>query len=171
MAKAKVEINKNTTQQKKDIKKDTKPVKEKVNNEVQEEDIDIEKEQTKKTRGREKGFTVETPKAIINITDTYRIDESDGRNKIIQRLIIKIRTKDEKDDEDNKGVKIGEEYKKWVNVLKCFRSDYKSAFFRLHEVMVEDEVKKREEVSLDEFLKIYREMNILLDKTFPVKEK
>jgi hypothetical protein len=126
--------------------------------------------ETKKSRGREKGFTVEPTVAIINITDTpYRIDESDGRNKIIQKLITKVRTKEEKDDEFNKGVKVGEEYTRYVNVLKCYRSDYKSAFYRLHEVMVEDEIEKRKIVSLEEFLKIYREMNVLLDKTFPVK--
>lgn len=152
MAKGKIEDNKNN-------KKSVTPV-----TVVEKDDEMVE---PKKTRGREKGCTVETPKAHINITGTpYRIDESDGRNKIIQKLITKVRTKD---DEDNKGVKVGEEYTKWINVLKCFRSNYKSAFFRLHEVMVEDEIEKRKEVSLDEFLKIYREMNVLLDKTFPVK--
>lgn len=170
MAKAITEVNKD--------KKSVTPVtvKNTKKSEVvleQEEQLEEQlEEQPKKTRGREKGFKVETPIAHINITGTpYRIDESDGRNKIIQKLTTKVRTKDEKDDDDNKGVKVGEEYTKYVNVLKCFRSNYKSAFFRLHEVMVEDEVGKRKEVSLEDFLQIYKDLNIFLDKTFPVKEE
>jgi hypothetical protein len=138
---------------KKDDKKNEKPVQ-------------VENTEQKK-RGREKGFTVETPKAFIYITDTpYRIDESDGRNKIIQKSTIKIRTADEKDDDDNKGVAVGEEYTKWINVLKCYRSNYKSAFYRLHEVMVEDEVRSRQSVSIEEFNKLYKEKNDLLEKMF-----
>lgn len=139
----------------------------KVENKKDMKPVQVQTTTESKKRGRQKGETIEMPKAYIYITGTqYRINESDGRNKIIQKSTTKIRTADEKDDDDNKGIKVGEEYTAWVNVLKCYRSNYKSAFYRLHEVMVEDEVKAREKVSVEEFLKLYKEKNDLLEKMF-----
>ena len=168
MAKREIEVNKLNTQSKKDVNKDIKTVKEKVNNKVQneidiEEEIDNEEEQTN-TRGRKAGFTVETPIALIYITNEYRIDISDVRNKITQKLVTKKRANDGKNETEP--WKKDDTYTEWVNTLEPFRSSFKSAFDRILDVMVEDGVKARERVPVEEFLKLYREKNDMLEKLF-----
>jgi hypothetical protein len=141
MAKTKIEVNKNVI-----------PVVEKIE---------------PKTRGRQKGVSVgERQKSYIYITEEIRIDISDGLNKTVQKYTTKNRGNDGQSEDGTEKWNAGDTYQEWSNVDRCYCSSFKSAFDRVLDLMVEDGVKVRERVSVEEFLKLYKEKNDLLSKIF-----
>jgi hypothetical protein len=119
-----------------------------------------------KKRGRQAGVLLgERQKFYIQIDDNFRLDLSDGMNKVIQKFTNRTRANDGQDEEGNSW-KAGEIYTEWANTNNCYPSTFKGAFDTIHELMVLDGVKEKEITFVNEFMKIYKEKYDYLVKKF-----
>jgi phage-related protein len=126
-----------------------------------------------KKRGRQAGISIERPKGYIQINDLYRINISDGLNHTVEKYTTKTRMNDGEDEEGNKW-SAGDTYSEWTNTSKCFCSCFKTALKRVFECMMEDGVKEKEMMWLDEYMKLHEKTDAFLRKfenSFDMEQK
>jgi phage-related protein len=118
-----------------------------------------------KKRGRQPGVSLgERQKGYIQISDTMRIDISDGLNHTVQKYTIKTRMNDGESEDGTEKWKAGDTYEEWTNTAKCYCSSFKSALKRIFDLMLEDGVKEKEMMWLDEYMKLHAKTDAFLRK-------
>ena len=122
----------------------------------------IKKEKSKQVNKK----TKEKKDICIQISDVYRINITDGRNKSIEKFQTITR---KSDDKDGRWLK-GEEYEDWVDI-NCYCGTYKYAFDKIHDMMVADKIGKKGTVVLKEFYNIYEEKLKYLSNVFDTRFK
>jgi hypothetical protein len=118
-------------------------------------------------KGRPKGMSVgERQKSYIEINPNYRIDISDGLNYTVQKYVTRTRIADGQSEDGSVNWKQGDTYTEWSNADAPFCSSARNAFRRLLDIMVIDKCKEKEKVSVEEFIKIYKDTDKWLNKKF-----
>ncbi|MDD4779112.1 MAG: hypothetical protein PHT02_00715 [Tissierellia bacterium] len=138
----------------------------KENLENNEDDVNLIKNETatkvKGNRGRKKGDkTGERQEILILIGDTYRINLSDGKNKILQKLITSTSELTEEDLLESENGEVSD----WK--FRGYWSTFKAAFCKLYDLMLEDKIKdKGGIVTVKEFIDIAKETETWLKEIF-----